>query len=643
MDLASSSWEKGPISPTTVRFRMLVNHFMAPGEEARLLGYRDGEVQLSLERPSKPPIFIVLIDGAREEERSLRLRIGRLTTEKVDNQHVVVVANHGWMPEALRNMGTEFASKVQLYQLNADGEIERKAAKPLPHLLRILKAQRKQPLPVAGVPVFTGGLSDSGLANESESEFAARCNRAEETKERLRGEYADFLKQRPTPITLAVIVMQAALFGLYRWKQTAADGTTPLVQLGALVPPFVREGEWWRLLSSAELHVGMIAGLLSLLMWLSLGTLLEKLLGSAQFLMLHVLSGLGAGLAAQFLPRASILTISAGASGTACGLFGAAAVLALDARGLPPAEAQRLGKTAIAGLVTTAILTFLPGVDRATHLGGVLAGVLLCGLGALRPTQLSADGRVSSSPLVFWVHTGIATGMGLILASAIALALWNGKPWQLDPSWKQRLGTKLYINKAAGALGAEAAHSRASATGQPGEQTPLNEVRRRLGESGASLELPQALGEAQEKAEPGRTPVYEFGDLGEKQQLLSVLVQRQPRRLKKKKQLEAALDQAVAQLRADRMRDGRVTVLTPPARSTVDGWPTMEFHIRPQETVQARGLVQARSTSLVLLWYVYTDLLPEAVQVDLKRALQSLRDSEEAAKPKGSKKKKQRR
>src|SRR5437868_3779963 len=115
------------LSPVTVRFRVLVCHFMSPTEEAKLLGCRDGEAQLTIERPGKTPSFIVLIDGAREEERSLRLRIGRLVTEKVDNQHVVIIANHSWMPEAIKKIGEEFRPKISLYQINADGGIEVKA------------------------------------------------------------------------------------------------------------------------------------------------------------------------------------------------------------------------------------------------------------------------------------------------------------------------------------------------------------------------------------------------------------------------------------------------------------------------------------------------------------------------------------
>ena len=106
MDLSNPSL--AIISPATARFRLLVDAFLAPTQPARLVSYKDGEAQFSIERPGKPPVFIVLIDGSREEDRSLRLRVGRLATESVNNQHIVLCANHTWMPEALKKIGEEF-------------------------------------------------------------------------------------------------------------------------------------------------------------------------------------------------------------------------------------------------------------------------------------------------------------------------------------------------------------------------------------------------------------------------------------------------------------------------------------------------------------------------------------------------------
>ena len=53
------------------------------------------------------------------------------------------------------------------------------------------------------------------------------------------------------------------------------------------------------------------------------------------------------------------------------------------------------------------------------------------------------------------------------------------------------------------------------------------------------------------------------------------------------------------------------------------------------------SLVQARTGSITVLWYLFTDLLPESMQVDLKAAVTSLKesDSDAGSKKKGDKKK----
>jgi hypothetical protein len=269
----------------------------------------------------------------------------------------------------------------------------------------------------------------------------------------------------------------------------------------------------------------------------------------------------------------------------------------------------------------------------------VAVGAVLMASGLLRPPLMAADGKLAEPGWLGGLWRAVGAASGLALAAALGLALFYGQPWQPDAGLKQRLAGAV---RGQGPVGAQPAMGGDGKTagGQPGAQPALKQVRRTLGDSGAAIELPEGLGEAVAKATPGRSTVYEFGDLSEKQQLLSVIVQPQPRLLKKRPQIEAALAQAVAQVRADKLRDDRVTVLTPEVKSTLDGWPTIEFHLRMQETIQARGLVQARKSSIVVLWYLFTDLLPEPVQVDLRRAVHSLTDGGPAPAATKSKKKK---
>lgn len=578
---------------------------MSPTQSFRLHSYSDGEAQLRDERPGKPPVFIVIINGGKDDERSLRVRLTRLASENVTDQHIVLVANHSWMPAALKTIGQQFWPKMQLYQLTAEAAIEVKARRPLPALLAALKAQASTP-PLA----------------LSEPEFAERCANAEAEKQRLADRYDEALLRRATPFTFALAALLVGLYGLGRLWQSKGDSATVLVQLGARVGPFVREGEWWRLWSSSLLHPGLIHLLLDVLVVLSLLHQAEKLLGTAQLLALYAVAALGAGLLAMLAPGATALGLGVGAGGALWGVLAALAVLAARPVGLPVAVALRLRKIVGGSLLIGLVLSAMPSVERPAHLGGAVVGALLMLGGVLRPLRVGEEAVPAGRRLAQRVLGGLG---GALLFGSLATALWVGKPWQPDPSWKQRLGAAVTAAGRPGAAGE--ASGAGGATGAPtaASQAELAPVRRTLGEAGYSLVLPQGLGEARALTGTGKVPVFQFGELGGQLQALDVVVQRQPRPLKKKGQLELAMEQSAALVRADKLRDG-ATELTPATKTVLDGQPLWTLHLRLQESVQGRAAVLARRDAVIVLWYVYSDLLPENLQLDLPKTLQSVKD-----------------
>ena len=73
------------------------------------------------------------------------------------------------------------------------------------------------------------------------------------------------------------------------------DGNPVLAatRMGALIPSRVLGGEWWRLFSVMLLHGSLIHLALNMLALLSFGPFLERLIGSARYLLIFVLSGFG--------------------------------------------------------------------------------------------------------------------------------------------------------------------------------------------------------------------------------------------------------------------------------------------------------------------------------------------------------------
>jgi membrane associated rhomboid family serine protease len=186
-------------------------------------------------------------------------------------------------------------------------------------------------------------------------------------------------------VTKALIAANVLVF-LLNLAQGASLGRNggDLFEDGALIgfglypdgtPVGVGDGEWWRLLSSAFLHGGLIHLAMNMLMLWWIGAPIEEAIGRGRYIMLYLVSGLAGAAGALLLSDPNQITV--GASGALFGLLGAALVF----------ERQRnyiLGGSALSIIVLNLVLTFaVPNISIGGHLGG-LAGGALAGLALSR-------------------------------------------------------------------------------------------------------------------------------------------------------------------------------------------------------------------------------------------------------------------
>jgi len=213
-----------------------------------------------------------------------------------------------------------------------------------------------------------------------------------------------------SPVTSAL----TALIGLNFIVQVMSTGGTALLspgfesllRAGALETSLVTAGEWWRLLTCVFVHIGIIHILFNLYALLSVSSFLEAEIGSARYLSLFLLSGLG-GSAASFLLHARV--VSAGASGAIFGLIGFA--IAYFRR-----EGSARGRDIRAFMARWALYAFVFGLfvraDNFAHAGGFAAGFLLGQVMELRED-------VKRKRDVFWRL--VAGALAVALAVAIVL------------------------------------------------------------------------------------------------------------------------------------------------------------------------------------------------------------------------------
>lgn len=191
-----------------------------------------------------------------------------------------------------------------------------------------------------------------------------------------------------------------------------------LIVFGAKVNSLVRQGEFWRIISSAFLHIDATHLLLNAYSLLILGLLCELVFGHRRFLIIFTLSTLSGGVSSLLFTEG----IAAGASGAIFGLFGAAIIFGIKFRRQLPRRVLLIFWLALLPWFSmTLILGFISParIDNMAHLGGLLGGLL---------TSFSFRTRLNARPLEPRQRMGLNIGMTLcavLIILSLTLAVRN--------------------------------------------------------------------------------------------------------------------------------------------------------------------------------------------------------------------------
>lgn len=94
-----------------------------------------------------------------------------------------------------------------------------------------------------------------------------------------------------------------------------------MVRMGAVWPPYVKQGEYWRLFTATFMHFGFEHILNNMLVLICAGPILEKAMGHIKYLCLYLIAGVGGSTLSyvQMIARGKY-DVSAGASGAIFGI-----------------------------------------------------------------------------------------------------------------------------------------------------------------------------------------------------------------------------------------------------------------------------------------------------------------------------------
>ncbi|WP_042223452.1 rhomboid family protein [Oceanobacillus manasiensis] len=168
------------------------------------------------------------------------------------------------------------------------------------------------------------------------------------------------------------ILLAINLF-LFVWLESrgGSEDIRNLIASGAKYNPAIIAGEWWRIISSMFLHIGVLHLMMNMLAVYYLGSTVERIYGSIRFIIIYFLAGIGGGIASF----AFSFNVSAGASGALFGLFGALLFFGLIYKKI---FFQTMGRGVLIILAINIVFGFLvPQIDYSAHLGGLTAGFIV--------------------------------------------------------------------------------------------------------------------------------------------------------------------------------------------------------------------------------------------------------------------------
>lgn len=173
-------------------------------------------------------------------------------------------------------------------------------------------------------------------------------------------------------VTFALLAIMIVYF-IFLTLNGGSTNTETLIKYGAFVPPYiVFFNQYYRFITSIFMHIGLMHLFFNGYALYIFGPQIERLMGAKKYLLFFLLAGLGGNIATFFFQFESV---SAGASGSLFGLFGAFLYLVYRHKDMVTPEGR---KSILSLLGVNLLLTIaVPSISITAHLGGLIIGYLL--------------------------------------------------------------------------------------------------------------------------------------------------------------------------------------------------------------------------------------------------------------------------
>lgn len=217
-----------------------------------------------------------------------------------------------------------------------------------------------------------------------------------------------YMRNNKPIITYILIFINIIMFVLMYMLGNGSENTNTLIDFGANYILLTKAGEYYRLITSGFLHIGIIHLLLNMYSLYIVGSQVEYFYGKVKYIIIYLFSLIMGSLFTVAL--SSVNTVSAGASGAIFGLLGSILYFGIKYRGY-------IGNSLVNQIVPVVVLNLIigfttPGIGNAAHIGGLIGGYLISmavGIGIDKKEQRSSriNGIIISAILtIFMIYIG---------------------------------------------------------------------------------------------------------------------------------------------------------------------------------------------------------------------------------------------
>lgn len=176
-------------------------------------------------------------------------------------------------------------------------------------------------------------------------------------------------KDKPL-VSYILIAVNIIIFALMYLIGNGSEDSQTLINFGANMGALTKNGEYFRLISCAFLHIGVLHLVCNMYSIYAVGPTVEYFYGKLKFIFIYFYSAIIASLFVLIFQGDGVVT--AGASGAIFGLMGALLYFGYSYRGY-------MGNRAISSVVSVIIINLFigfttPGISNAAHIGGLIGG-----------------------------------------------------------------------------------------------------------------------------------------------------------------------------------------------------------------------------------------------------------------------------